>query len=100
MREFAVELFADYAFFIVFFHVLGAIVWIGGMIGMRIAVHPGLQHIEDPRQRLARTLEIVRNLFALVAPFIVLILLTGLVMGLSVAVPGTPEETAVFVKYG
>ncbi|WP_456449597.1 hypothetical protein [Hydrogenimonas sp.] len=98
MKEMAVELFNDYAFFLVFLHVLGAIVWVGGMIGMRLAVHPGLQHIEDPKKRMARTLEIVRNLFALVLPFIVLILLTGLVMGLAVGAPGTELATVVYLK--
>ena len=100
MRETAMQLFTDYAFYLVFLHVLGAIVWVGGMIGMRVAVHPGLQHIEDPKKRMARTLEIVRNLFMLVAPFIVLILLTGLVMGLAVGVPGTPMGTVVYIKEG
>ncbi|WP_456451335.1 hypothetical protein [Hydrogenimonas sp.] len=100
MKAFAVELFTNYAFFIVFFHVLGAIVWVGGMIGMRIAVHPGLQHIEEPRQRMARTLEIVRNLFALVAPFIVLLLATGFVMALAVGGSGTPLGTFIHIKEG
>ena len=98
MRAFAVELFTNYAFYIVFLHVLGAIVWVGGMIGMRLAVHPGLQHIEVPKQRIARTLEIVRNLFMLVLPFIVIILLTGLIMGLAVGAPGTDEGVMVHIK--
>ena len=98
MRAFAIELFDQYAFFIVFLHVLGAIVWVGGMIGMRIAVHPGLQHIEEPKVRLARTLEIVENLFRLVLPFIVLILLTGLVMGLAIGAEGSKVGIFVHVK--
>ncbi|WP_457595805.1 hypothetical protein [Hydrogenimonas sp.] len=100
MKALAIELFNQYAFFLVFFHVLGAIVWVGGMIGMRIAVHPGLQHIEDPKRRMARTLEIVRNLFVLVAPFIALILITGLVMGLAVGGSGTPLGVFVHAKEG
>ncbi len=100
MREFAVELFTQYAFFLVFLHVLGAIVWVGGMVAMRIAVHPALQHIEDPKQRLARTLEMVRNLFTLVLPFILIILLTGLVMGLAVGGSGTQLGLFVHLKEG
>jgi len=100
MRETAVQLFSDYAFYLVFLHVLGAIVWVGGMIGMRVAVHPGLQHIEDPKKRMARTLEIVRNLFALVLPFIFIILITGFIMGLAVGAPGTPAGTVVHIKEG
>ena len=100
MRETAMQLFTDYAFYLVFLHVLGAIVWVGGMIGMRFAVHPGLQHIEDPKKRMARTLEIVRNLFALVLPFIFIILITGSIMGLAVGAPGTPMGTVVHLKEG
>ena len=98
MRAYAIELFDSYAFFLVFLHVLGAFVWVGGMIAMRLAIHPMLQHIEEPKQRLARTLEAVKNLFHLVLPFIVLILLTGLVMGLAVGTPGTPMGMFVHIK--
>ncbi len=100
MREFAAELFGDYAFVILFLHVLGAIVWVGGMIAMRIAVHPALQHIEDAKVRLARTLEMVGNLFRLVLPFIVLLLLTGLIMGLAVGSSGTKSGVFVHMKEG
>ncbi len=100
MREFAAELFGDYAFVILFLHVLGAIVWVGGMIAMRIAVHPALQHIEDAKVRLARTLEMVGNLFRLVLPFIVLLLLTGLIMGLAVGSGGTKSGMFVHMKEG
>lgn len=90
MREFAAEMFSNYAFIIVFIHVLGAIVWVGGMIAMRVAVHPAMQHIEDEKVRLARSLEAVRGLFALALPFIVLLLLTGLVMALAIGSAGGP----------
>ncbi|WP_457592317.1 hypothetical protein [Hydrogenimonas sp.] len=100
MREIAAELFGNYAFVIVFLHVLGAIVWVGGMVGMRIAVHPGLQHIDDAKVRLARTLEIVENLFRLVLPFIVLLLLTGLVMGLALGAEGSQSGMFVHMKEG
>ncbi len=100
MREFAAELFGNYAFVILFLHVLGAIVWVGGMIAMRIAVHPALQHIEDAKVRLARTLEMVGNLFRLVLPFIVLLLLTGLIMGLAVGSGGTKSGMFVHMKEG
>ncbi len=100
MREFAAELFGNYAFVILFLHVLGAIVWVGGMIAMRIAVHPALQHIEDAKVRLARTLEMVGNLFRLVLPFIVLLLLTGLIMGFAVGSGGTKSGMFVHMKEG
>ncbi len=66
--------------YIIFFHILGAVIWVGGMIAIRFAVHPALQKIEDDLVRLARTLEITGRLFALVLPFIVILLATGLYM--------------------
>jgi len=77
------EFFAHYAHAIIFLHVLGSFVWVGGMIAIRVAVHPVMQSIEDPKIKLGKTLEITGRLFALVAPFIVLILLTGLIMAIA-----------------
>jgi len=68
MKEIIITIFADYAFFIVFLHVLSAFVWVGGMIAIRGAVHPSLQHIDDPKVRIARTLEIMHRLFMIVLP--------------------------------
>ncbi len=62
----------------IFFHILSAIIWIGGMIAVRFAVHPALQNIQDDGVRLARTLEITGRLFVLVLPFILILLGTGL----------------------
>jgi len=70
----------NYLLYIIFFHVLGAIIWVGGMIAIRFAVHPALQNIDDIQVRMARTLEITGRLFALVLPFVIIILATGLMM--------------------
>ncbi len=80
------SLFQNYAHLIVFIHILGAIIWIGGMIAVRVAVHPVMQSIEEPKIKLGKILEITGKLFNLVLPFIVLILLTALIM--SVAMNG------------
>ncbi|BCD68631.1 hypothetical protein [Nitratiruptor sp. YY09-18] len=71
---------ASLLIYVVFFHILGAVIWIGGMIAVRFAVHPALQNISDDEVRLARTLEITGRLFALVLPFIILLIATGLYM--------------------
>jgi len=76
-------LFEHYAHTVVFVHVLGAFVWVGGMIAIRAAVHPVMQSIEDPKIRLGKTLEITGRLFNLVMPFIALILITGLIMAIA-----------------
>lgn len=79
-----VEFFGNYAHVIVFLHVFSAVVWIGGMIAIRFAVHPGLQLIEDPKVRLGRTLAITGRFFNIMIPLIILILLTAVVMAVGI----------------
>ena len=69
-----------YSHTVVFLHVLSAFVWVGGMIAIRVAVHPVLQSIEDHKVKLGKTLEITGRLFHLVIPFILTLLVTGLMM--------------------
>ena len=86
------ELFNNYGYLIVFLHVLSAFIWVGGMIAVRVAVHPVIQRggvtaaemLENdvkasmlvPKQRLGITLQITGRLFNLVMPFIVLLFLS------------------------
>lgn len=98
MRESLIAFFADTAFFIVFFHVLSAFVWVGGMIAIRVAVHPSMQNIEEARVRLARTLEIMQRLFNLVIPFIILLILSGGLMAIGMGFKGTPLYGLVHAK--
>jgi uncharacterized membrane protein len=74
------NLINDSLFIIVFLHVLSAIIWIGGMIAIRLAVHPTMQTIEDPKIKLGKTLMLVGKFFNIVMPFIVLVLLTAFVL--------------------
>lgn len=80
MKQFSIELFATNAHEIVFLHVLSAIIWVGGMIAIRLAVHPTMQSIEDPKIKLGKTLALMGKFFNIVIPFIILILLTAIVM--------------------
>ncbi len=77
------QLFGDYAHIIIFLHVFGAFVWVGGMIAVRVAVHPSLQEIEDIPTKLGTTLKITGRLFNLVMPFIGIILITALIMAIA-----------------
>lgn len=65
---------------IVFIHVLSAVVWVGGMIAIKMAVHPAMQHITEERQRIARALDIMGGFFNIVAVFILLLLITAVLM--------------------
>jgi len=90
------ELFANYGHFIVFLHVLSAVLWVGGMIAIRIAAHPVVSRggvtdaqllqsdmivsILEPKQRLGITLQTTGRLFNLVIFFIIALFLTGMIM--------------------
>ena len=80
MKEFLIMAFANNAGLIVFLHVLGAVIWVGGMIALRFAVHPAIHLLEDPKVRLARVLQIMGGFFNIVLPFIVVLLLTAILM--------------------
>lgn len=93
------ELFSNYGHLIVFLHVLSAFIWVGGMIAIRIAVHPviqrggvtGAQMLQNdvmdsmlkPKQRLGITLQITGRLFNLVMLFIAILFVTGLMMAIA-----------------
>lgn len=92
-------LFANYGNFIVFLHVLSAIIWVGGMIAIRIAAHPVVSRggvtdaqmlqtdmvasILEPKQRLGIILQTTGRLFNLVIFFIVALFATGLIMAVA-----------------
>ncbi len=93
------ELFANNGQFIVFVHVLSAFIWVGGMIAMRVAVHPVIARggvtasqklrsdvmvsMLEPKQRLGITLQTTGRLFNLVMPFIIILFATGLIMAIA-----------------
>jgi len=83
MKSAMVGLFGTYAHEIVFLHVLSALIWVGGMIAIRFAVHPNLQMIEDPKVKLGRTLAITGKFFHIVIPFIVLLIATAVLMAVG-----------------
>jgi uncharacterized membrane protein len=93
------EFFANYGHILVFLHVLSAFIWVGGMIAMRVAVHPVIARggvtdaqmllsnkiadILEPKQRLGITMQTVGRLFNLVMPFMIILFATGLIMAIS-----------------
>jgi len=97
MKEFFEVGFNDYARVIVFLHILSAIVWIGGMIALRVVVHPSLAHIQEAKVRLARSLEIKKRFFNLVIPFILLLILTSLFMNIGMNFKGGDPRMYLFV---
>lgn len=88
------DIFENYTTIIIFLHVISAVIWIGGMIAIKVAVHPSLQSIEEPKIKLGKTLEIVGRLFNLVMPFIIILLITAIIM---IAALGL-SEPVVYIK--
>ena len=82
MKDILVEFFWNNIEIIVFLHVISAVIWVGGMIAMRFAAHYSFQELE-PAQRLPRTAQALGNLFAIVAPFIVILIVTAVLMAVG-----------------
>ncbi len=74
------EFFADYKVIIVFLHVISAVMWVGGMVAMRYAAHPSFIEIESPAKRLERIADALKRLFCIVAPFVLVLLATAIIM--------------------
>lgn len=68
-----------YTFF-KFFHLVAAIVWLGGMGFMLLALRPSLPTLEAPPQRLKLLTTVLRRFFAAVWAAIGVLLLTGAYM--------------------
>ena len=98
MKESMVNLFGEYAVVIIFLHVISAVIWVGGMIAIRVAVHPSLQSIDDPKIKLGKTLQIVGKLFNLVIPFIVILIVTATLMAVGLGFKGTELYWLIHVK--
>jgi uncharacterized membrane protein len=95
-----VEFFAEYKTIIVFLHVISAVVWVGGMIAMRYAAHPSFMQIESPQKRLERVADALKNLFTIVAPFVVVLLLSAIIMLLGYNVSATEFSGLAHLKEG
>lgn len=92
------DLFNSYSSIIVFLHVISAVIWVGGMIAIRFAVHYSMQNIEDPKVKLGRTLENLKRFFYIVIPTIITLLITAIIMIIALGFKGTALYNIVIVK--
>lgn len=95
-----VEFFAEYKTIIVFLHVMSAVVWVGGMIALRFAAHPSFMEIESPAHRLERVSHALKNLFMIVAPFIIILLVTAVIMIKGYSISTSEYKTFGYAKEG
>lgn len=98
MKDFIITLFVNYALIIVFFHVISAVIWVGGMITIRFSIHYSMQNIEDPQIKLARTLENLKRFFNLIIPCIIILLISAAILAIGLGFKGTPLYAIVHVK--
>ena len=92
------EFFSNYSSLIVFLHVIAAVIWVGGMIAIRFAVHYSMQDITDPKIKLGRTLESLRRFFNMVIPSIVVLLITAIIMILGLNLKESPNYSIAIAK--
>ncbi len=92
-------LYEQFPQLILFLHVISAVVWVGGMIAMRFAAHHSFMELEPPL-RLARTAHALKRLFAIVAPFIIILLFTALVMAIGIGLHQSEDKVTAFAKEG
>lgn len=83
MKELIYSLFADYKNIIVFLHIISAVVWVGGMIAMRFAAHNSIQMLDNTHVKIERTAHALKRLFAIVAPFVVILIITAVIMAVG-----------------
>jgi uncharacterized membrane protein len=93
-----IDLFKNYSSIIVFLHVTSAVIWVGGMIAIRFAVHYSMQNIEDPKIKLGRTLENLKRFFSMVIPAILTLLITAIIMIIALGFKGTELYSIVIAK--
>jgi uncharacterized membrane protein len=93
-----IDLFKNYSSIIVFLHVTSAVIWVGGMIAIRFAVHYSMQNIEDPKIKLGRTLENLKRFFNMVIPAILTLLITAIIMIIALGFKGTELYSIVIAK--
>jgi len=98
MRDTIIELFDNFSTLIIFLHIFSAIIWVGGMIALRFAVHFTMQGIDKPQVKLKLILDYLERFFNIVRPMIGLLLVTAVIMSIALGFKGTPLSMTVHIK--
>lgn len=100
MMQTLAALYGEYHGLIVFLHVISAVVWVGGMVAMRFAAHHSFMELREPPERLERVAHALKRLFAIVAPFILILLVTALMMAAGMNLHKSEAAPLAFAKEG
>jgi uncharacterized membrane protein len=98
MKETIIGLFGEFAGIIIFFHVISGVIWVGGMVAIRFAVHGAVQGIEDPQIRLGVVLKYLDAFLKVVRPLIGLLLVTAVFMTIGFGFKGTDLSPVAHTK--
>ena len=82
MKDMMYMLMAEYRTPIVFFHVISAVIWVGGMIALRFAAHHSFMQLDAP-ERLKRAAHALKRLFTIVTPFVIILIVTAVIMAVG-----------------
>jgi uncharacterized membrane protein len=66
--------------FLLFLHVLGVVIWVGGMFVMHFAVRPSAVELLPPPQRLPLLAATLKRFFGWVTIAVIVVLLSGVLM--------------------
>ena len=92
------DIFSSFLTQIVFLHVISAIIWLGGMIVLRYAVHFSMQEIIEPKIKIERSLQNLNNFFKLLIPSIVLLFISALILIYTLALNQSTLYSTIILK--
>ena len=82
MRDFIYIIMQDYSLLVIFLHVIGASVWVGGMITLWFLTKESGSQVPIERRANSRA-GMYKKFFTFLSPFVVLLLITALFMALG-----------------
>ncbi len=98
--SFIQDFFFEYKAFIIFAHIISAVVWVGGMIAMRYAAHPSFMQIVSPADRLEKISHALKRLFIMVIPFVLILAITGAIATIGNGIKHTDFHYLTHLKEG
>jgi len=84
---------------IIFLHVFSAVIWVGGMISARYGRVKPLRSLSEPEDFIHETKRYTR-FFKMMAPFVVLLFITSVIMALSFHDNAYDEDGFIFSQSG
>ncbi|MEF3192290.1 MAG: hypothetical protein K6347_07090 [Campylobacterales bacterium] len=92
------EIFGSLAPMVKFLHLMAAVLWVGGMIVVRLYLHPVAMRVAL-KERLAWQIPFLGRFFTGVSVAVFLLILTGVLMAVGMNIKETPLAPIVHLKY-